>query len=348
MLSSINLMSGRFAGIFPVLFLMFVLALGEAMGQTSLDVSGPSFQGMIHDNRSNKDRQGSGFTPLILKSHSGANLFRDDAVGINFEHIFNGAKRERGISMFTPRRDPCELKKLSESRIQIRWPGKGSEWGMEARMIYDLSKEGCVDLIFECSPTKDLFSQGYVAMMWASYMNRTIDRRIHFWGKEGARTGWVAFGEEKESGIEVGTISHLRTENLPYETGAQTLNLIEHPGKKFITPFYYSLVDGDHDLKTTNDRLLYLVLFDQTESIRFAMWNFIKNEAGEPDTHSPAWDWQYVIRDPEVGNRYGYRARVVVKPFKGTEQIWDEYRAWRKHLGIKLPAKESPGLEVGE
>ena len=108
--------------------------------------------------------------------------------------------------------------------------------------------------------------------------------------------GWVTFGEGKGKTFEVGTVSHLNTKDLPYEKGAQTLNLIENPGKKFITPFYYGIVDGDHDLNTTDDRLLYLVLFDQTEPIRFAMWNFIKNEAGDPDPHSPAWDWQYVIR----------------------------------------------------
>ena len=83
-----NLMSGRLAGIFLVWFLVFSWSLGEAMGQTSLNVSGSSFQGTIHDNLSNKSRHGSGFTPLLLKTHPGANLFRDDAVGINFEHIF--------------------------------------------------------------------------------------------------------------------------------------------------------------------------------------------------------------------------------------------------------------------
>ena len=59
---------------------------------------------------------------------------------------------------------------------------------------------------------------------------------------------------------------------------------------------------------------------------------------GEPDTHSPAWDWQYVIRDPKVGERYGYRARVVIKPFKSTEQVWEEYQKWRKDVEAVLPA----------
>ena len=130
-------------------------------------------------------------------------------------------------------------------------------------MIYDLSKKGQIDLSFECTPTKDLFPQGFVAMMWASYMNRTLDRKIHFWGKDGDRTGWVQFGVGKGKDFEVGTVAHADVSDLPSESGAQTLNLIEHPEKKFITPFYYGLLDGDHDLQTTDDKLLYLVLFDE-------------------------------------------------------------------------------------
>ena len=53
----------------------------------------------------------------------------------------------------------------------------------------------------------------------------------------------------------------------------------------------------------------------------------------------PDWDWQYVIRDPEVGQSYGYRALVVVKPFKGTEQIWEEYLRWGEDLGVELPER---------
>ena len=46
-------------------------------------------------------------------------------------------------------------------------------------MVYDLSKEDQVDLVFECTPTVDLYSQRFVTMMWASYMHCTYDRKIH-------------------------------------------------------------------------------------------------------------------------------------------------------------------------
>ena len=311
-----------------------------AFSQTAIGVQGTSFRGTLHDNISNEKRQGSGFNPLILKSQPDVNLFRDDAVGLNFEHIFNGAKAQHAISMFTPRREPCQVRKVGDHRYELRWPSKDSKWGMEAQMTYDLSEPGQVDLHFKCTPMAvDLYSQGFAAMMWASYMNRALDRKIRFWGKDGERVGWVEFGTGTGSKIEVGTIAHADASDLPFEGGAQTLNLVANPKKKFITPFYYGLLDGDHDLETTDDKLLYLVLFDQTESIRFAMWNFFQNESGQPDTHSPAWDWQYVIRNLKAKQSYGYRARVVVKPFKGEEQVWEEYRRWREETKTALPGR---------
>ncbi len=303
----------------------------------SLEVDNTSFQGILHDNLSNKKHQGNGFSPLVLKSHSGVNLYRNDGVGINFEHIFNGAKEEYDISMFTPRQDPCILKQTRKNCYELRWPSKGSKWGMECRMAYDLSSASQIDITFGYTPTVDLYSHGFVAMMWASYMNSAVERKIHFWGTYGIRVGWIEFGEDLGQEFEVGTISYLSTPNLPYDQESQTLNIIEHPQKKFITPFYYGLIDVGYDTKTISDRLIYLVLFDQIDPIRFAMWNFFTDKFGNPDTHSPAWDWQYVIQDPKVGHNYGYRARVVVKPFKGTEQIWIEYRKWKEDLTLDLP-----------
>lgn len=314
------------------------LPTAEALGQIAIHVQGGSFQGTLHDNRSNEKRQGSGFNPLILESHPGKSLFRDDGVGLNFEHIFNGAAAQHSISMFTPRQDRCEVRNTGGQRYELYWPSEGSQWGMEARMLYDLSTDGQVDLDFQCTPKDEkIYSKGFAAMMWASYMNRALNRNIRFWGREGEHVGWVEFGTDTEGKLEVGTVAHVDASPLPFETGAQTLNLIVHPNKKFITPFYYGLLDGDHDLTTTDDKLLYLVLFDQTETIRFAMWNFIRNDQGEPDTHSPAWDWQYVIRNPKANQPNGYRVRVVVSPFLGEEQVWGEYQRWIEEAKLQLP-----------
>ena len=73
-------------------------------------------------------------------------------------------------------------------------------------------------------------------------------------------------------------------------------------------------------------------MFDQTESIRFTMWNFFTDSDGYPDLHSPAWDWQSVVRSPEPNRRYGYRCRISYRPFRGYDVLYAEYWAWHAQL----------------
>ena len=289
------------------------------------------FSGTILDNAANADREGAGFNPLRHRLYPQQNIYRDDAVGLNFEHIINGTARDQEICCFTPRRDRCSLVRRAETCFSICHEAADSTWDIESEMRYTFPGGPCIDLEFSAILKSERFPLGYVDFMWASYMNRTRERRIHFYGMEGEREGWVSFGDDTDEGFETGTVSHHGVEDLPYEEGAATLNILEHPEKKFILPLYYGLVDGDGEPATTEDTMAYIMMFDQRTPIRFAMWNFIQDAEGKPDPHSPAWDWQYAIRSPEIGKRYGYRARVVYKPFEGREDVEREYRKWAKN-----------------
>jgi hypothetical protein len=46
------------------------------------------------------------------------------------------------------------------------------------------------------TPSAARFPLGYAAFMWASYMNRTRERRIHFSGSDAGREGWISFGDD--------------------------------------------------------------------------------------------------------------------------------------------------------
>ena len=278
-------------------------------------------EGVLHDNASNADQDGAGFNPLRYTDYPNSSLYGPDKVGLNFEHIFNGMAKDHDPSFFTPRGDRNELVVHSENSASIRFAPEDCTWGMGSTMTYTLREPHYVDLTFRCTPTADRFDKGYAAMMWASYMNCTRSREIHFLGREGGREGWVTFRNTVTDEHVGGTVAHVDARPLPYEEKSRRLNIIEHPTMKFIEPFYYGLVDGDNDLKTEDDTLAYIMMFDQTAPIRFAVWR--------PDTHSPAWDWQYVIRDPELGHTYGYRARVVIKPWVDRDDVVQEYRSWR-------------------
>ncbi len=289
----------------------------------------PDFTGRLLDNVSNAMHQGSGFNPLCYRHYPGKPVFRPDLVGLNFEHIFNGSAADKGICMFTPRKDVCELVSISTSSASLHWPMEHSSWNMGCSMTYQMASPNAIDIQFEVTPSADRFPLGYAAFMWASYMHRTRERCIHFLGQEGDRHGWIRFGEDLPQGFETGTVSFKDVPDLPYEKETATLNILEHPTKKFTKPFYYGLIDGDNDPATQDDTLVYIMMFDQSETIRFALWNFIRDSNNQPDPHSPAWDWQFVIHKPEVGKTYGYRARVVIKPFAGREDVEKEYANWK-------------------
>ncbi|HPO12703.1 MAG TPA: hypothetical protein PLI09_04600 [Candidatus Hydrogenedentes bacterium] len=289
-----------------------------------------NLSGRLLDNTANTNGQGSGFHPLYHAAYPESPIYRPELVGLNFEHIFNGAAADKERSMFTPRKDACVLSAQSDECASFNWPAEHSAWGMECIMNYKISAPNAVDLHFIATPTADHFPLGYAVLMWASYMNKTRERCIHFYGRDANGEGWTSFGDDLEEGFETGTVSYDGIPDLPYEKGAQTLNLIEHPTKKFLKPLYYGLLDGDQDLATQEDTLVYIMMFDHTNAIRFALWNFIQDASGKPDPHSPAWDWQYVIHTPQVGKVYDYHARVVIKPFVSREDVELEYAQWRE------------------
>lgn len=294
-------------------------------------LSNESLSGWLLDNEGNAGHDGGGFNLLSHADYPGRSFFRDHMVGLNFEHIFNGATDDKDISMFTPRREPNILIKHPDKKsATLRWEAEQSSWKIDCAMTYSFAEADAIDMKFSATPRQEKWPLGYLAFMWASYMGRSVERPIHFWGTDGKKEGWMAWGEETDDaqGFETGTVAYVGMEPLPYEAESQTLNIVEHPKKQFLLPFYYGLLDGDHDLNSTGDRLAYIVMFDQTAPIRFALWNFIKDADGKPDPHSPAWDWQFVIHDPVVGKAYGYRMRVVVEPFTSPEAVLARYRAW--------------------
>ena len=142
----------------------------------TIELRGGSFRGLLLDNEANAERQGSGFNPLCHLGCPGRNLFRDDAVGLNFEHVMNGAAADAPRSMFTPRKDRCLLISHSPGEASVRHPAADSSWGIESEMRYRLGPD-CVDMEFTARLTDERCAPlGYVAFMWASYMNRARGR----------------------------------------------------------------------------------------------------------------------------------------------------------------------------
>lgn len=45
---------------------------------------------------------------------------------------------------------------------------------------------------------------------------------------------------------------------------------------------------------------------------------------------NPAWDFQFIVPDFEVGKKYSFQARVMYKEFKGPDEVLAKYKLWEK------------------
>ena len=292
----------------------------------SVELIGSEFSGALR----HIDGLGAAFEPLTHSSRPGQSLF--GAGGLNFEHIFNGTRSDEKISWFTPRTDKHSIVQAGLSRAVVRHEAAHSTWRSDSSMTYILS-DRAIDMEFQIRFREDRFPLGYVAMMWASYMHKTRDRSIHFIGETDGVPGWMSFGDGPEDDLETGTIAARGVPHLPCEEDAARLNVVESEAKRFVEPFYYGLLN-EQENSNRGDALAYVMMFDAVQPIRFAMWNFVRNSAGDPDTHSPAWDWQYVVHAPQVDKWYGYRARCQCLRIADRNDVVEAYRNWRNDLDL--------------
>ena len=251
---------------------------------------------------------------------------------LNFEHIMNGARGDMGRATNTPRRDPMRVRLLSSSAVEVRWPAETSSWKLDCVMRYAFTGRNAVDMEFEVTPRAEEAPRGFLLFMWASYMGMVRGRTIHFPGVRGDANGWVSFGGDKESG----TVAGAGQPPLQWDVEGGVLNLTPAEDVHFTKPLYYGLVDGDQNVDTTEDTMAFIMMFDAPEATRFAVWNWSESTA------SSAWDWQFVVREPKVGQTYRQRSRMVFKRFAGEADVLAEYEQWRAGRAADAPATALP------
>ncbi len=281
---------------------------------------------------------GAGMVTLVSADEPFYSVF--NRPNLNFEHIINGAAQDAWRAVDTPRTDPMQVRVLSPSCVEVRWPAESSSWKLDCAMRYSFVGRNAVDMEFEVTPRRNEAPRGYLVFMWASYMRMARERMIHFPGVRDGAEGWVSFGNEGESGTVAGR-GQAALDGDPNADGMKLGNIHTVEGVQFTEPVYYGLVDGDQNMETAEDAMAFIMMFDDAATTRFAIWNWGDNP------YASAWDWQYVLRAPEVGKTCRHRSRLVLKPFAGQEDVLAEYHAWRARLDGKdvetaLPLEKFP------
>jgi hypothetical protein len=264
--------------------------------------------GPVHKQRYN------GIASIVHPAATGG-LFVPDYAGFNLEHLFGGELLEE---LFEPRLYPMILSQVDDKTVRLYQPPTPRS-KVESVHLFRMAPSNCIDVTVTLT-LQDLsaFKHGYAGAFWANYIDKPDNKAIRFWGTcpDKQDPHWVEAYSEEHGVKSAHTFFHETFE--PYFAPNFNATLANHfSGNKYIEPFFFGL----------RGKMVYALFFDRTEGIRFS-----QSPTGGGNGN-PAWDHYFIVRNPEIGKPYSYRARVLYKPFVSNEDVREEWKAWR--AGVK-------------
>jgi len=253
------------------------------------------------------------YNGIASLSHTKENgpLFVPAYAGFNIEHVFGG---DSLIQLFEPRLHPMELFRKSATEV-VLYQSATPLSETESVTTFKLVPPHYIDIEFTCRfiSTK-FFKHGYAGIFWASYINEPTDKSIYFFGKKLSESpSWIAAYSPEH-----GTVSTHRsvtdTTNFFFAPDFNATLASHFSDYRFIQPYYYGRFRD----------MAFAYLFGGGTLIRFSQ---SPTGGGEKN---PAWDFQFIIPDPQPDKPYSFKCRLVYKPFTTSEDIREEYEKWKK------------------
>jgi len=281
----------------------------------ALTIKAGDLKAVFIDNTELPPTHRAGYNGIAELYHScqDSTIFVPAYAGFNLEHIFNG---DSLIQFFEPRINPMTLFRKSENEVllhQKSTPVSGVESLIEFRLV-----EPCfIDITFRCIfHDKQYLRHNFIGLFWASYINNPPDRNIYFRGiaEDQPSDIWISAFSEKH-----GTKSTHRAINDEYELffspdfRASLAN--NYSDYRYTKPFYFGRFHN----------MVLAFLFKSSEIIRLT-----QSPTGGGN-NNPAWDFQYIIHNPKIGKEYSFKAKMIYKPYKGDQDILEEYEIWSRN-----------------
>jgi hypothetical protein len=244
------------------------------------------------------------------------NLFVPAYSGLNFEHIHDGTVQKREI-LFEPRNVPMQLRVIDDDTAEL-YQAATPHNGLESCLRYHMLEDGAIEMTLECIPRKKV-AAGWLGLFWASYIHKPASGAIHFKGREVGAKGKVAWIESTSPrhGVDATHPAEGDVREFKHDKDFP-LSLVFNLSKwRYSEPWYYG-VSGE---------VAYAQIFRPEDKVR------LTQSPSGGGVGNPAWDFQILIADPRVGQRYQMVMRAVLVKGTSREAVEKATAKHRRALG---------------
>jgi len=247
-------------------------------------------------------------------------LFVPGIAGLNLEHLVTGEHLENQKSFFEPRNAPMTLTKISATESELHQPPTPT-FHVESWTRFRLVAPHYLEMDFRCRPHEAVFPRGYLSLFWASYMNAPEDKSLYFLGGIDGSMQWTQLCTQWHN--DQSTVRHRDDHfEMTFPEGGRDALFKSLSRFRFDQPFFYGHFDD----------FVWIVMFDRSEGIRFTHSPSGGGFGVERLSTNPAWDFQFLIPDPEVGKDYGFKVRTVLRPRCSRAEVLAEFAKWKEAL----------------
>jgi hypothetical protein len=266
------------------------------------------------DNTAFGEEHRAGYNGIAELTHTSqdSSVFVPYYAGFNLEHIFGG---DSLAELFEPRKHPMELYMLSDDEVLL-YQSTTPLSGVESQTVFKLTGSHYIDVIFRfIIHDRKFFKHGYAGLFWASYIHEPGDKKIYFPGGEedSDSVGWVS-AYSTEHGLKSTHLGTNEKDNIYFAPEFNARLASHFSDYRYDQPFYYG--------RFHNMVLAYM--FHPEEGIRFS-----QSPTGGGELN-PAWDFQFIVPDFEVGREYSFQTRIMYKEFVGKNDVLKEFETWQK------------------
>jgi len=255
----------------------------------------------------------------LTSIHQSKTIFVPAYAGFNLEHVFDGSaksKDDRNI-FFEPRHAPMNFRKIGERTAELHQPPTPF-WGMESTTTFELIDPCYIDVTFRCTPRKENYEGGAFGLFWASYINGPLNKSMYFLRRNGSPFVWQQFCTQYHDHD-----STIRHENdsfrWTFSPDVPTRLFTEISPVEFAEPFYYGRFKN----------MALIVMFENAKGLRLSHSPSGGGSTPAGDDTNPAWDFQFIVPDYEIGKEYTLRYRIAYKPWAGRDDVLNEYNRFR-------------------